>query len=153
MYRVVALTEARRRRRSEDEEVQVSADCDHRIVADPAQLPAGSITGHGPHRLGHSVRDLFQAGAIIGGDLDMVLKSAISACQRDGDKESWHCRVARMGNHHDRTYAALLASCDWVQVADQHVAAGHELYSGYSSAALEARPPRSAPVHSAVSAR
>src|ERR1700722_9644966 len=153
MYRVVALTEARRRRRSEDEEVQVSADCDHGIVADPSQLPAGTITGHGPHLLGHSVRDLLQAGAIIGGYLDVVLKSAVSACQRHGDEQAWHCCVARMGDNHDWTYAALLTPCDWVQVADQHVATGHELYSGYSSAALEGRPPRSAPVLSAVSAR
>jgi hypothetical protein len=55
--------------------VQVSADCGHGIVADPAQWPADPITGHGTHLLGHGVRDLLQAGAIISGDLDVVLES------------------------------------------------------------------------------
>jgi hypothetical protein len=42
-------------------------------------------------------------------------------------------------HHDDRANAPLLPASDWVQVAQQHVAAGQELYSGYSSAAVAAR--------------
>jgi hypothetical protein len=52
----------------------------------------------------------------------------------------------------DRAYAALLPADHRIQVAQQYVAAGQELYSGYSSAAVEARSPRPADVHSAASA-
>jgi hypothetical protein len=67
--------------------------------------------------------------------------------ERDRDEKAGHRSIARMRYHHHGTYAALFAAGDRVEIAKQDVAAGHELYSGYSSAAVVARPLRSAPVH------
>src|SRR5450631_2632419 len=55
-------------------------------------------------------------------------------------------------HHHDRASAALLSASDRIKVAEQYVTAGHELYSGYSSAAVVARPSRLADVQATASA-
>jgi hypothetical protein len=55
-------------------------------------------------------------------------------------------------HHDDRADTALLPASHRIKITEQHVTAGQELYSGYSSAAVMARSPSPANVHSAVSA-
>lgn len=77
---------------------------------------------------------------------------AVPAGERYREEQPRNYRVPVVRHHHDRTDSALFPPGYRVQVAQQYVAAGQELYSGYSSAAAEARSPRPADVHSADSA-
>ena len=61
------------------------------------------------------------------------------------------CSVMAYDNHTADT--ALLAASNRIEVAEHNVTAGHELYSAYSSAAVAARWPRPALVHSTSSSR
>lgn len=138
--------------RSDDEEMQVAADRCQRLVADGAELPPGSLVGHGADLLGHGVGDLLQPGLVIRGNLDVMSEAAVPAGKRHREEQSGNHRVPVMRHDHDRTDAALLPPGYRIKVAQQYVAAGQELYSGYSPTAMEARSPRPAEVHSAASA-
>lgn len=74
--------------------------------------------------------DLLEFRTVVGPDLDVMVQATMAGA-----------------------HAALLTARDRGEVAEQHIAARHELYSGYSSAAVLASPPRSAPTHSAISLR
>jgi len=132
--------------------MQVTADRCQRFAADLAELTPGPLVGHASDLLGHGIGNLFQPGMVIRGNLNVMVKAAIPAGERHREEEAGDHRVAVVRHHDDRTYAALLPAGNGVQIAEQYVATGQELYSGYSSAAVTAKSGMSADIHSAASA-
>jgi len=132
--------------------MQVTADRGQSLIADRAQPTAGPPIGYGANLLSHRVRRPVQAGPVIGRNADVMLKTPISAGKRHSKNQPGDHRIPLVRYDDDRSYPALLPPGDRVQIAEQYVAAVQELYSGYSSAALAARLPMSAEVHSAASA-
>lgn len=137
---------------SDQKEMKVTTDRGQRLIADRAQLAAGPLIGYGANLLSHCVRRPVQSGPIIGRNADVMLKASIPAGKRHSKKQPGdHC-IPLMRYDDERSYPALLPARHRVQIAEQYVTAVQELYSGYSSAAVAARSPRSAEVHSAASA-
>ena len=146
------LSRKRGRSGSDDEEVQVTADRCQRFAADPAQLASGSLIGHGTDLLRHGIRNLLQPGVVIRGNLYVMVEVAIPGGERHREEQPGYHRVALVRHHDDRAYATLLPAGHRIKVTEQYVTAGQELYSGYSSAAVAARSPMPADVHSTASA-
>ena len=71
------ISESGRRRRSDNEEVEVTADRCQRSGADPAQLASSSLIGHGTDLLRHGIRNLLQPGAVVGRNLYVMVEAAI----------------------------------------------------------------------------
>lgn len=143
---------ARRQAGSGNEEVEVTAYSREGLAADPAQLAPGSLGRHSANLLRHGKRNLIQAGDIIRGDLYVMIEAATPGGERYRKEQPGYHHVATMRHHDNGAYSALLTTGDRVEVTKQDVTAGQELYSGYSSAAVAARSPRSTEVHSATSA-
>src|SRR5258708_33623764 len=121
---------------SNDEQVQATADVGKGSVRDRPDLAARPQFRYHADLLGQGIRLLLKAGLGISGDSDVMLQAAVTRCQGHAQEQPWDRHVPGVGDHHDRADAALLAACHRIQIAEQHIAAGHELYSGYSSAAV-----------------
>ena len=78
--------------RSDDKEMQVTADRGQRFAADLAERTPGPLVGHASDLLGHSIGDLFQPGMVIRGNLYVMVKAAIPAGERHREEEAGdHC--------------------------------------------------------------
>ena len=80
-----------------------------------------------------------QPGTVVRRNLYVMVEATIAAGEGHREEQPGDHRVPVVRYHHDRADASVFPAGNRIQVAEQDVAAGQPLYSGYSSAPEAAR--------------